>query len=163
MGGARNAHGGLEKFIFDKPKWKKPLGRSRCRCEDNIKTVIRQIRLQSVCWIQLAQGKCWWGSSRKHSNESSSLQNSGNFLSSWTHYSVYHYNASQLVIRWKKWNQKQVNHHVIDSRSPLLLGRCSLQMRKSSAGENIYLRAEPVLIPDYYFIFRIVCCASLRI
>jgi hypothetical protein len=63
----------------------------------------------------------------------------------------------------EKWNQKQVHPRVIqspnpvtlDSRSPLLLGRCSRQLRQSCAGANmVYSRAERVYILKHYFVSK---------
>jgi hypothetical protein len=61
----------------------------------------------------------------------------------------------------QKLYHKQVHPRVIDSpnltvtlesRSPLLLGRCSRQLRKSCAGANMmYSRAERVFILEHYF------------
>jgi hypothetical protein len=37
------------------PEGKKPLGRPRCRCEDNIKIDLREIVWGGMAWIDLAQ------------------------------------------------------------------------------------------------------------
>jgi hypothetical protein len=38
-----------------RPEGKKPLGRPRCRWEDNIKLDLREIEIDGANWIQLAQ------------------------------------------------------------------------------------------------------------
>jgi hypothetical protein len=40
-------------FCFGRPKGKRPLGRSRCRWEDNIKVDLREIGINGAIWIQL--------------------------------------------------------------------------------------------------------------
>jgi hypothetical protein len=43
------------------PKGKRPLGRPRHRWEDNIKMDLREIRIDGVNWVLLAQNKVqWW-------------------------------------------------------------------------------------------------------
>jgi hypothetical protein len=44
-----------------KPEGKRPVGRSRHRCYDNIKMYVKEIILESVEWIQVAQdrAKLW--------------------------------------------------------------------------------------------------------
>jgi hypothetical protein len=40
---------------------KRPLGRSRCKWEDNIKMDLREIWLEDVDWIHLSQDRdLWW-------------------------------------------------------------------------------------------------------
>jgi hypothetical protein len=48
---------GVYRFLVGRPKGKRPLGRPRCRWEDNIKMDLREIRIDGVNWIQLAQGR----------------------------------------------------------------------------------------------------------
>ena len=44
-----------------KPEGKRPLGRSRCRWEDNIKTDLQEVGCGDKNWIELAQGMDrWW-------------------------------------------------------------------------------------------------------
>jgi hypothetical protein len=46
MGRACNMHGGKRiayRILVGKPEGKRPLGRSRCRWEDNIRMVVREI------------------------------------------------------------------------------------------------------------------------
>jgi hypothetical protein len=63
MGGAcstngekRNAYG----ILVGKPEGKRPLGRPRRRCVDNIKMDLREIRWDGVDWIDIAQDKGQW-------------------------------------------------------------------------------------------------------
>ena len=44
-----------------KPEGKKPFGRSRHRCEDNIKMVLQEVGCGDTDWIELTQDKDrWW-------------------------------------------------------------------------------------------------------
>jgi hypothetical protein len=44
--------------LIRKPEGKEePLGRPRCRCEDNIRMDIREIGLEGVDWMHLAQDR----------------------------------------------------------------------------------------------------------
>jgi hypothetical protein len=58
MGGACDTHGEGEKYIQNfgsKALREEPLGRPRHRWEENIKIVVREIRLEGVDSINLAQ------------------------------------------------------------------------------------------------------------
>jgi hypothetical protein len=46
---------GVYRILVGKPKGKRPLGRRRRRWEDNIKMGLREIGIDGVNWIQLAQ------------------------------------------------------------------------------------------------------------
>jgi hypothetical protein len=49
------------KILVVKPDEKRPLGRSRRRWEDNIKIYLKEIVLEDVDWIHLAQDRDqWW-------------------------------------------------------------------------------------------------------
>jgi hypothetical protein len=48
---------GVHRVLVGKPEGKKPLGRPRRRCEDNIKLDLREIRIDGANWIHLAQDK----------------------------------------------------------------------------------------------------------
>jgi hypothetical protein len=52
----RNAH----KSLDVKPEGYKPLGRPRCRWEDNVRVDVREIRWDGVDWILLAQDRDQW-------------------------------------------------------------------------------------------------------
>jgi hypothetical protein len=54
---------GVYKVLVGSPKWKRPLGRPRCRWEDNIKMDLREIETNGVNWIQLAQDMVQWQAS----------------------------------------------------------------------------------------------------
>jgi hypothetical protein len=41
-------------------KEKRPLGRPKRRCEDNIKTYLKEIGQEGVDWIRLAQNRDKW-------------------------------------------------------------------------------------------------------
>jgi len=43
-----------------KPKGKRPLGRSRCRLEDNIKMNLQEIGCRGMDWMKLAQYMDKW-------------------------------------------------------------------------------------------------------
>jgi hypothetical protein len=51
---------GVYRALAGRPKGKRPLGRPRCRWEDNIKLDLREIRIEGANWIQLAQDKVQW-------------------------------------------------------------------------------------------------------
>jgi len=55
VGGACGTHGGGERFLqvlVGRSESKIPLGRPRCRWEDNIKMDLREIGLNGAHWIQ---------------------------------------------------------------------------------------------------------------
>jgi hypothetical protein len=57
MGEGRGVYG----VLVGRPEGKRPLGRPRCRWEDNIKLNIREIGINGANWIQLSQGRVqWW-------------------------------------------------------------------------------------------------------
>jgi hypothetical protein len=53
MGDKRNEH----RIMVGKPEGKRPLGRPRHRWADNIKMDLREIRWDSVDWINLVQDR----------------------------------------------------------------------------------------------------------
>jgi len=58
VGGTCGTHGearGVYRVLVGKPKGKRPLGRCRHRWEDNIKMDLREIGIDGVNWIHLAQ------------------------------------------------------------------------------------------------------------
>jgi hypothetical protein len=60
MGGTCGTHGGREwclQILVGWPEGKRPLGRHRCRWEDDIKTDLREIGIDGVNWIRLAQDR----------------------------------------------------------------------------------------------------------
>jgi hypothetical protein len=56
MGEGRDVY----RVLVGRPKGKRPLGRPRHRWEDNIKMDLREIRIDEVNWIQLAQDRVQW-------------------------------------------------------------------------------------------------------
>jgi hypothetical protein len=43
-----------------RPEGKRPLGRRRCRWEDNIKMDLKEIGINGANWIQLPQDRVQW-------------------------------------------------------------------------------------------------------
>jgi hypothetical protein len=46
--------------LVGRPSGKRPLERPRCRREGNIKMDLREIGIDGVNWVQLAQDRVWW-------------------------------------------------------------------------------------------------------
>jgi hypothetical protein len=53
MGQMRNAY----KILVGKPEGKRPLGRSRCRWENNTRPDLGEIGWEGVVWIHVAQDR----------------------------------------------------------------------------------------------------------
>jgi hypothetical protein len=51
---------GVYRVLVGKPEGKRPLGRPRCRWEDNIKMDLWEVGCGGMDWIQLAQDKDRW-------------------------------------------------------------------------------------------------------
>jgi hypothetical protein len=52
---------GVYRVLVGKPEAKRPLGRPRCRWEDNIKLDLREVGIDGANWIRLAQDRVqWW-------------------------------------------------------------------------------------------------------
>jgi hypothetical protein len=51
---------GVYRILVGRPEGKRPLGRPRRRCEDNIKLDLREIGIDGANWIQLAQDRVQW-------------------------------------------------------------------------------------------------------
>jgi hypothetical protein len=52
---------GIYRILVGIPEGKRPLGRSRCRWEDNIKMHLQEVGCGSMDWIELAQDRDrWW-------------------------------------------------------------------------------------------------------
>ena len=63
MGGACDAYGGGERVhrvLVGKPEGKRPLGRPRRRCEDNIKMDLQEVGGGCGDWMDLAQDRDRW-------------------------------------------------------------------------------------------------------
>jgi hypothetical protein len=51
---------GAYNILVGSPEGRRPLGRPRCRYEDNIKMDLREIGFVGVNWIDLAQDRDRW-------------------------------------------------------------------------------------------------------
>jgi hypothetical protein len=52
---------GVYRVLVGRPEGKRPLGRPRCRWEDNIKMDLREIEIDVLNWIWLAWDRVqWW-------------------------------------------------------------------------------------------------------
>jgi hypothetical protein len=51
---------GVNRVLLGKPEGKRPLGRPRCRWENNIKMDIQEVGCRGMDWIQLAQDRDRW-------------------------------------------------------------------------------------------------------
>jgi hypothetical protein len=52
---------GVYRVLVGKPEGKTPLGRPRCRWEDNIKMDLQEVGCGGMDWIELAQDRDrWW-------------------------------------------------------------------------------------------------------
>jgi hypothetical protein len=63
MCGACSAYGegrGVYRVLVGKPEVKRPMGRPRCRWEDNIRVDIQEVGCGDMDWIKLAQDRHRW-------------------------------------------------------------------------------------------------------
>jgi hypothetical protein len=62
MGGSCSSGGWGEvcTVLVVKPERKRPMGRTRCRWEDNIKMDLQEVRGEGMVYIQLAQERDRW-------------------------------------------------------------------------------------------------------
>ena len=51
---------GVHKVLVGKPEGKRPLGRPRCRWEDNIKMYLQEVGKGCGDWMELAQDRNRW-------------------------------------------------------------------------------------------------------
>jgi YD repeat-containing protein len=51
---------GVYRVLVGRPKGKRPVGRPRCRWEDNIKMDLKESGIDGANWIQLAQDGVQW-------------------------------------------------------------------------------------------------------
>ena len=72
---------GAYTILVGKPEGKRPLGRRRCRWEDNIKTELKEISSEGVELIYLAHNKDRWRAVVNTVTNFQFPQNAGYFLS----------------------------------------------------------------------------------
>jgi len=63
MGGKYSTYGGrrgLHRVLVGQPEGKRPLGRSRCRWEDNTRMDLQEVGCGDLDWIDLAQDRDSW-------------------------------------------------------------------------------------------------------
>ena len=53
--------GGVYRVLVGNPEGRRPLGRPRCRWEDNIRMDLREVVCGCVDWMELAQDRERWG------------------------------------------------------------------------------------------------------
>jgi len=51
---------GIYRVLVGKPEGNRPLGRPRCRWEDNIKMDLQKVECGGMDWIELAQDRDRW-------------------------------------------------------------------------------------------------------
>jgi hypothetical protein len=51
---------GVYRVLLGKPEEKRPLGKPRCRQEDNIEMVLQEVRWRGMDWIDLAWDRDKW-------------------------------------------------------------------------------------------------------
>jgi hypothetical protein len=51
---------GIYRVLFGRPEGKRPLGRPRCRWEDNIKIDLREVGMDGANWTQVARDRVQW-------------------------------------------------------------------------------------------------------
>ena len=51
---------GIYSVLVGKPEGKRPLGRPRCRWEDDIKIGLQEVGCGGMDWIDLTQGRNMW-------------------------------------------------------------------------------------------------------
>ena len=51
---------GVYRVLVGKPEGKRPMGRPRCRWEDNINMDLQKVGCEGMDWIELAQNRDRW-------------------------------------------------------------------------------------------------------
>jgi hypothetical protein len=72
---------GAYRILVGRPEGRRPLGRSRCRWEDNIKMDLQDMGWD-MDWIELAEDRDRWRALFERGNEPPGSINVGNFLTS---------------------------------------------------------------------------------
>jgi hypothetical protein len=78
MGEGRGAY----KILVGRPEGRRPLGRPRHRCEDNIKMDLQEVGWEGVDWIDMAQDRDRWRALVNMVMNLRVAYNAGNFLTS---------------------------------------------------------------------------------
>jgi hypothetical protein len=73
---------GVHKVLVGNPEGKRPLGRPRRRCEDNIKMDLQEMGCRDLDWFELAQDRDRWRALMNAVMNLRFPQNVGNFLTS---------------------------------------------------------------------------------
>ena len=59
-GASTGEKAGVYRLLVGKPEGKSPLGRPRCKWEDNIKMDLKEVGCGSMDWIELAEDRDRW-------------------------------------------------------------------------------------------------------
>jgi len=73
---------GVHRVLVRKPERKRPLGRPRCRWEDNIKMDLQEVGGGCKAWMELAQDRDRWRALVSPMMNLRLPKNAGNFLTS---------------------------------------------------------------------------------
>jgi hypothetical protein len=72
----------VHRVLVEKPEGKRPLGRPRCKWEDNIKMDLQEVGRGHGDWMELAQDRDRWRALGGYGEGLSGSINAGNFLTS---------------------------------------------------------------------------------
>ena len=72
----------MYRVLVRKPEGKRPLGRSKCKWEDNIKMELQEVGCDGKDWIELAQDRDGWHAFVTAVTNLCAPQNAENFLTS---------------------------------------------------------------------------------
>jgi hypothetical protein len=78
MGDGRGAY----RILVGRPEGRRPLGRPRCRWEDDIKMDLQEVGWGDIDWIELAEDRDRWWTLLNVIMNLQVPQNAGNFLTS---------------------------------------------------------------------------------